>query len=472
MLIWNIVGSVHPDVSLATVLFERDFMESMFMPLSRFDVFIPGAFPEHTYVNRTFTNRRTNLVRDPEREIADAFQQKGRIVLISGPSKCGKTIALEHVMKQANLITVHGSRIVSAESLWQTVINQLQLPIHKVTDKKNILLNGRELNTGAKLKLPAAELGGGVKSIHADSNETGHQVTYGDDLFTLAAQSLINKSLVLFIDDFHTMNNEIKTEIASQIKAAAEIGVKVCLAEVPHRADEPISANPDLTGRVEKIIFDYWSNNDLKSIGKLGFAKLKIDISDASLVTLAGEAGGSPQLMQLFCLEAAKILNIEYELPKQSTISLSINEVNLIFVNVVQQVERESILNVLDHGPDERGKPRKKYPAKVLGEADNYEITLAAIALNPSCGQFHWDQGNDSISSRINKICSSQKISPQREQISRALSQMVTLADKNMPKQPILDWDEKKGLHILDPYFLFYLRWSEKYMPVRESVRG
>ena len=47
---------------------------------------------------------------------------------------------------------------------------------------------------------------------------------------------------------------------------------------------------------------------------------------------------------------------------------------------------------------------------------------------------------------------------------------MVELATDNMPKLAILDWDRNKGLHILDPYFLFYLRWSEKYMQVRNTV--
>ncbi len=72
------------------------------MRISRFDVFIPGAFPEYTYVNRTFINSRTKEIRDPEREVSDALQQKGRVVLVSGPSKSGKTIVSYESAKSPN----------------------------------------------------------------------------------------------------------------------------------------------------------------------------------------------------------------------------------------------------------------------------------------------------------------------------------------------------------------------------------
>jgi len=443
----------------------------MAKPISRFDVFIPGDFPEYSYVNRMFINLRTKMPRDPEGEVSEAFQQKGIVLLIAGPSKSGKTIALEHVVSPQRLVKIFGSRITSADSLWQAIVTQMKIPLRQVATIKDSTKNARELGVNAKANLQILEAGGSVKSNHEDVHEDGYQVSFDDDVFNLATNSLIEQDKVLFIDDFHTMNKELLKDVSAQIKAASEIGVKICLAEVPHTADAPINANPDLTCRVQKVVFEYWSKQDLLKIGKLGFKKLNVELSDASLVTLAGEAGGSPQLMQLLCLEAAKVLKIEHELKTFSKVSLSINEINTVFVNVVQKVEREAIFNILNNGPDTRGKDRNTYKTQVLGDADNYEIVLAAIALNPHRDNFLWDQGDDSLSSRIAKICLNENDRPLREQISKSLAQMVKLSVKDMPSQPILDWDEKKGLHILDPYFLFYLRWSEKYMAVREAIR-
>lgn len=439
------------------------------MTLSRFDVFIPGDYPEHTYVRRTFVNLRTNIPRDPEEEVSEALRQRGRIVQVAGPSKSGKTIALENVITPQRLITVPGSRITSADALWHSVVAQLRMPVHKTIENKSGTTNEREAGTSIKANLIGAEFGGELKSKAIKNTESGQQVSFEDDLFQVAVSGLIAQDLILFIDDFHTMNELFKPEIAAQIKAAAEAGVKVCLAEVPHRADEPISANPDLTGRIAKVLFEYWSEDDLKKIGQVGFSKLGVEISDSTLVALASEAGGSPQLMQLFCLEAAKALGAEYELPGKPNLGLTREQLEVVFINVVEEVERESILRILDNGPDERGNPRTKYPVRGLRDADNYEITLAAICLDPPRLAFTWDQGEDSLVTRLEKIYASNDKRPRREQITRALDQMADLANKNMPKIPIMDWDRNKGLYILDPYFLFYLRWSEKYMRVRTA---
>jgi hypothetical protein len=40
---------------------------------------------------------------------------------------------------------------------------------------------------------------------------------------------------------------------------------------------------------------------------------------------------------------------------------------------------------------------------------------------------------------------------------------MEKLAADQLPTHRVLEWDDQKEvLHIPDPYFLFYLRWSER----------
>jgi hypothetical protein len=47
---------------------------------------------------------------------------------------------------------------------------------------------------------------------------------------------------VVFIDDFHYIVKTVRDEIGKEIKAAAEKGVRICTASVPHRADELLEA--------------------------------------------------------------------------------------------------------------------------------------------------------------------------------------------------------------------------------------
>ena len=55
---------------------------------------------------------------------------------------------------------------------------------------------------------------------------------------------------VVFIDDFHYIERGVREEIGRQIKAAAEKGIRICTASVPHRSDDVVRSNPELRGRV------------------------------------------------------------------------------------------------------------------------------------------------------------------------------------------------------------------------------
>ena len=65
---------------------------------------------------------------------------------------------------------------------------------------------------------------------------------------------------------FTTSRKIVQTEIGKQIKAAAETGVRICTASVPHRKDDVVRSNPELRGRVTGIDSDYWNENELAQI--------------------------------------------------------------------------------------------------------------------------------------------------------------------------------------------------------------
>jgi hypothetical protein len=440
------------------------------MPLTRYDVFTPGDFPRHSYVHRQFVHPLTARPRDPEGEIRDAFRQRGRIAQIVGPSKSGKTVALKNVVQPSQLQIVSGSRITTPDSIWSSVTASLGLPSAKVVADKRGEKNGNTESAALTAKFGIADATGSLAAQREQSKERSEQVTVSEDVFRTATSALVTGDKVLFLDDFHAIPASLKQGIASQLKAAAESGVRICLAEVPHRADEPVAGNLDLTGRIAKITFDYWSTDDLKAIATIGFASLKLEVNSSAIDVLAHESAGSPQLMQLLCLEVCKELAVDQELATHSARFLDANALDAVFMNVVQSVERAAIFKVLDEGPDERGKPRAKYQARGLVEGDNYEITLASVALDPPRLAFDWDAGPDSLQSRMNRICPRHSNRPLRHQITRAQEQLRDLALKYMPRTPVLDWDADKGLHILDPYFLYYLRWHPKYLAVRRAV--
>jgi hypothetical protein len=440
-------------------------------PLTRFDVFVPGAFPQYSYIKRVFKNKRTNIEFDPEVQIGNVLRQAGMIAQIVGPSKSGKTRAVENCVGMSKLVLIAGSQINEHLSLWEVVLRTMRSPSSEESEHTQGTVYGGEVKISGGFTIPLmvktdAEISGSTEKSH----EVTTRMAYESDPFQVATTQLKAQNKVLFLDDFHTIPEAMQATVAAQLKAAAQVGVKICLAEVPHHSDSTISALPDLTARVSKIEFQYWSISDLIAIGAEGFSNLGASISPATLDALALESAGSPQLMQLVCLNVAEFLGLNEQLNIASSYQLDVSQIRQVLVTTHAAIDRDKIFGILDTGPDERGSPRNRYPIVSLGEGDNYEITLAAISLSPPTATLSWGSGMDNLYDRIDKVCKVPNRKPAKGQITRALEQMQSLAEKHMPRQPIIEWSDATGLHILDPYFLYYLRWSEKYEPIRSHI--
>lgn len=88
------------------------------MPLKATDVFRPGSFPAHTYVDRADQGF--------EQALRDALDTAGQLVSLAGPSKSGKTVLVEKVIGQDNLISVSGVGIHSPDDVWNKVLNWME----------------------------------------------------------------------------------------------------------------------------------------------------------------------------------------------------------------------------------------------------------------------------------------------------------------------------------------------------------
>jgi hypothetical protein len=71
------------------------------------EIFTPGSFPAHTYVERSGEAL--------ERSLRDAIGTPGQAVSLVGPSTSGKTVLVEKVVGRDVLITITGAGIQNAE---------------------------------------------------------------------------------------------------------------------------------------------------------------------------------------------------------------------------------------------------------------------------------------------------------------------------------------------------------------------
>ena len=409
------------------------------------DIFTPTDVPTITYVERTKKNYEDDLRR--------AFSIPKMIVSISGPSKSGKTVLVTKVVAPENLIHIYGASIKKIEDLWENVVAWMGGPIQRS--------QSREINTGidvsgtvgGKAGIPfiaegKAELNGGI-SLNSSNTMTESFAPVGvDDI----AREIGDSEFIIFLDDFHYIQKDVREEIGKEIKAAAEKGVRICTASVPHRSDDVVRSNTELRGRVTAIDMTYWATEELVQIAEKGFRNLNVTVGPATLNRMAEEAFGSPQLMQAICLNFC----FERNILETNISNRMVNESEINFLQILERTSTTSdfstMLNTLHAGPKLRGTERKIFKFVDQTSGDVYRCVLLALKANPASLSFRYDE----MLKRTREVCVDD--SPVGSSVSESLSQMAKLA-KTVQDEPTIEWDEDV-LDIVEPYFLFYLRCS------------
>ena len=244
------------------------------------------------------------------------------------------------------------------------------------------------------------------------------------------------------------MERVLQEEVAKALKEAVRLGVKIVTAAVSHRGDDVVRANPELRGRV----------TELSQIGRAGFGALNADIDLGVIDGFVDESAGSPQLMQLLCLQTCFVFNLR-ERSETSTprvINFDVGALNRIFEQTSASTDFRSLVDVLDASPRTRGTERKTYQFTDGTQGDVYRVVLRAIADDPPQLSFPYEE----LLRRTSTVCVPGD-SPVGSSVTGTCLHMKKLAQEKFPKERAVDWDEQKQvLDIPDPYLLFYLRWS------------
>lgn len=412
------------------------------------DVFTPGSYPEHTYV------QRTDL--DVEQILQDALASSGQLVSIAGPSKSGKTVLVEKIVGRDNLITVTGSGIRTGDDLWNRTLDAIGEPAQtSATDTsahKGVATVGVKGSAGIPLVAKGEVSASGAL-------ESGEQKTTGIVANRRGLPQVVGEiaksTFVLLVDDFHYIDRKAQIAVAQTMKEAVRLEVKIVTASVTHRSDDVIRSLPDLRGRVTNIDLRYWSKSSLAEIAHLGFAKLNITLDEGSIASIANEAAGSPQLMQAICLAACQELGVREARDKPETFTCSDLQLKAIFERTVASANYRTLVDILAAGPKKRGTERAIFQFKDGTQGDVYKCILRAIAMNPLRQTFPYDD----ILKRVASLCVDLK--PVGSAITGSCRHMAKLAIDKQPEDRVIDWDiEKEVLDLPDPYLLFYLRWS------------
>jgi hypothetical protein len=410
------------------------------------EVFTPGDFPTHTYV-AIDESRNENCLRK-------ALDTPGMVASLSGPSKSGKTVLVRRVAGGVNsVIRVSGAEVKTANDLWQAVLDRFGLPDALTQEQSST----KGIAGGAQVSIPLSSTPDApTLNLHASaSGQSKHKTTaeFARKGMQSAIELLRSHQIVLLVDDFHYMTDETQTQVAREIREAAQQGAKICTASVPHRSDDVVRSNPELRGRITAIDSGYWKPESLQAIGERGFPLLRVVAAAELLSEFAAESLGSPQLMQALCLEACRNQGItetginEHELPNRKDF------LDEIFREVSATADFRSAVQAAHAGELSRGVPRKVYRFTDKTVGDSYRAVLLAIAQPPPALSL----SKAEVIARVGDVCVKER--PTTSRIVHSCKFVAKRLKEVAPSERLVEYEDDV-LTVIDPYFLFYLRWS------------
>ncbi len=396
-------------------------------------MFVAGGQPTITYIERSAEHVELKLAR--------AIATPNQIVSLSGPTKTGKTVLCRRLLGDRQFVWMDGGQVKDADSFWRRVAAELDIPDSTETGSQNAsTISGQ---VGAPLVLSA----GGSQLYQSSRIEKRALSSLGS-----ALSHMTSNKIMLVIDDFHYIEEDVRTELMRNVKGSVFAGLKVILLSVTHRVFDAIKAESELTGRFTAISLPHWTDADLLRIPSKGFAELGTKYPDAVIDTLVKESQENPFLMQKFCWEVCFDLKIEhrkllgnYEVPS-----------NYDLTSMFQRLSLDAGLPIyqkLAAGPQSR-KVRAKRPLKTGGVADIYQAILLALAKSGPQAVTSYEQ----LRTSLTEILAEQI--PQKHEITSALKHLALISRK-MGAESAVDWDDNnREINLVDPYLRFYLRWQ------------
>jgi 16S rRNA C967 or C1407 C5-methylase (RsmB/RsmF family) len=155
--------------------------------------------------------------------------------------------------------------------------------------------------------------------------------------------------------------------------------------------------------------------------------------------------------MQYICLSMCTLLDTDNAKVKEVPNTILEDAYRFTTANF----EYSDVVKVLKLGPNPRGNKRKIYRTILGKELDIYGLIVEAIATNPPLMGLTIDD----VKSRMDKLIVTSEERPETQQIRDTLNKLQGIINEKENIYRVFEW--KDGMvYILDPLFLFYLRWG------------
>lgn len=406
-------------------------------------VFVAGGQPTITYVSRAALSLENKL----KSAISDGYS----LITVTGATKSGKTVLCKNIISKDESIWISGGEIKTEEEFWDRIVDDLEIAQTQTETASrqtgDTTKGGVKLGANFGIINAGVEFGGDAQSSAVSAKSR----TRTRSSKVTALKSLSEFQGTIVIDDFHYIENEIQKSLIRALKQKIFDGLRVVVLAIPHRAYDVVKVETEMTGRVRQIEIPKWSSEELSEIPGVGFDRLNADVPDSIRSTLISESFASPHLMQWFCSRICADNGIESTLPEKKVIS--IEDERSFFSDIAVNTSKRAF-DRLAAGPRQRtDRIARSFSDGTQG--DIYLAILRAIsATGPKLALTY-----EEVRSKLRELMSGEI--PQSHEVGRVLVKMTEIARDKIEGEAVIEWDDdEKILHIIDPFFAFYLRWG------------
>ena len=440
-------------------------------PVKVSEVFVPGRLPQFTY------NPRAEL--QLERRVRDYLDEGGAILTLAGPTKTGKSVLLRHVITDP--IWCDGQGIDSVETLWALIADELELFKEIATVATAGSEGGGSVQAEAGFA-PIAKIGS--QAVYKGTESTARSFKIDRPLVSVVKGALTTLRRPLVIDDFHFILRPVQREIVRALKPLVLNGSPIVFASISHRVQDVVSAEPDMTGRVEPLEIPLWREDELVYIAHQGFKTLNFVDGESLGERLATESYGSPHLMQKFCRELCKTNGLRTSTDNPTTLKAPDDWTGFLRAQV--DATSKGWFEKLLSGPVERGTKRTQWSIRDDGKLDGYGLTLLAICKTGPKLELTKDEIRVQVDSLVDgpgpAAAQTTRVLQHMSRIaSKRASQPLTVEELDSPEadpeavadaQPVIEYmddDPNSRLHIADPFFAFFMRYGGEPLLAKSS---
>ena len=413
------------------------------------EVFVVGQEPTVTYSARDAKRFET--------AVGDYLEERGRILVLTGPSKSGKTVLLRKMVPSA--IWLAGGQIESIAQFWRQIVDRAG---GWTGEAKEIARTDTE-TTSSRTSAQFKPVGVGAESVLGDTDSVAdtsrHERTVDRDPQSVGLSILAETKGPLLVDDFHHMSPGLQRGIVRQLKPLVDRGLGVVFAAVPHHVADAVIAENEMESRVESLQIGFWDIEELIEIARKGFLEaLRVDLSEDLATELASHSFRSPHLMQLLCRELSKVNEIRETTTTHAALQAP-DDWDSFLAEIAVRYTDDQTYRDLARGPQSR-KDRVPRTLKDSTETtDIYGALIAAIRESGPDEELTYNGLRDILRDLLDEL-------PQKEQITNSLKHMTAIAHQHacdeygrLKRDPVLEWQpEKDTLFIADPFFAFRVR--------------